>query len=89
MVLHDLNLAARYADHLVVIRDGRMVACGPPRTVITPEVLREVFGVEAEIVLDRRTGRPLCVPRELSEGQRLATSACLDSPLTPAEDNSD
>lgn len=66
MVLHDLNLAARYADHLVVIQDGAMVTSGRPRDVITPEMLRDVFGVEAEIFPDPRTGRPLCLPRELS-----------------------
>ena len=47
MVLHDLAMAARYADHLVAMRDGRVVAEGPPAEVVTPEVIEEVFGVTA------------------------------------------
>ena len=85
LVLHDLNLAARYADHLVVIQGGAMVTSGSPQSVITHELLRDVFGVEAEIFLDPRTGRPLCIPQELSDNERqLTSSACLDSPRTPA-----
>lgn len=68
MVLHDLNLAARYADHLVVLRDGGVVSQGAPGDVITSDMLREVFGVEAEIRQDPRTGSPLVMPRGLNEG---------------------
>ncbi len=62
MVLHDLNHAARFADHLVAIKAGQVVAAGSPETLMTPELIREVFGVDAEVVKDPRTGRPLCVP---------------------------
>jgi iron complex transport system ATP-binding protein len=62
MVLHDLNLAARYADNLVVLKDGQIVATGTPREVLTEAMLRRVFGVEAEVLLDPRTGAPLCFP---------------------------
>jgi iron complex transport system ATP-binding protein len=66
MVLHDLNLAARYADHLVVMKDGQVVTQGPPAEVVTVEMLREVFGVEAEVFADPRTGTPLVMPLGLS-----------------------
>ncbi len=62
MVLHDLNLAARYADHLVAMRDGRIVAQGPPREVITPELLADVFGLHAAVVPDPVSDGVLVVP---------------------------
>lgn len=69
MVLHDLNLAARYADHLIVMQDGQVVAEGSPEAVVTPEMLRDVFGVEAEILADPRTGTPLVMPRGLRKAR--------------------
>ena len=62
MVLHDLNLAARYADHVVAMRAGRIVAQGPPAEVFTVELLAEVFGLAALVVPDPATGTPLVVP---------------------------
>ena len=62
MVLHDLSLAARYADVLVAVQDGRIVATGPPAEVLTPELLLEVFGLRALVVDDPATGTPLVVP---------------------------
>jgi iron complex transport system ATP-binding protein len=61
MVVHDLNHATRHAHHLIALRDGRLVAAGPPAEVVTPALLRQVFGVEAEVLPDPRTGVPLCV----------------------------
>ncbi len=63
MVLHDLNLAARYADHLVVMADGAVLAQGSPAAVITPEVLRTAFRLDALVVPDPVTGAPMIVPR--------------------------
>ncbi|MGP3969461.1 ABC transporter ATP-binding protein [Streptomyces sp. 6N223] len=62
VVLHDLNQAARYADHLVAMKNGRIAAQGPPDEVVTAELVREVFGLEAVIVPDPVTGSPLVVP---------------------------
>ena len=62
MVLHDLNLAARYADRLVAMKAGRIVAQGGPADVITEPLLREVFGLEAKVITDPVAGTPLVVP---------------------------
>jgi len=62
MVLHDLNLAARYADHIVAMRAGRIVAQGAPAEVLTERMLLEVFGLDARVVEDPVAGTPLVVP---------------------------
>jgi iron complex transport system ATP-binding protein len=62
MVLHDLNFAARYADRLVAMRDGRIIAAGEPADVITEELLAEVFGLDARVIPDPVAGTPLVVP---------------------------
>ena len=62
MVLHDLNLAARYADHLVAMRAGAVVAAGSPTEVLTPQHLQEVFGLRATVMTDPVSGTPLVVP---------------------------
>jgi iron complex transport system ATP-binding protein len=63
-VLHDLNLAARYATHIVAMRDGSIVAEGRPRDVLTPELVRTVFDLDAIVLEDPETGRPLVIPRD-------------------------
>jgi iron complex transport system ATP-binding protein len=62
MVLHDLNLAARYADRLIAMRDGRIVAAGEPSVVVTESMLAEVFGLAARVIPDPVAGTPLVVP---------------------------
>lgn len=62
MVLHDLNLATRYSDNLVVMREGSVLAQGHPRDVITAELLEEAFGLRARVIDDPVGGRPLVVP---------------------------
>ena len=62
MVLHDLNLAARYAHHLVAMKDGRIESAGHPKETLTAELVSRVFGVESTIVPDPRTGRPVVLP---------------------------
>ncbi|MBB1243719.1 ABC transporter ATP-binding protein [Streptomyces durbertensis] len=70
LVLHDLSLAARYADHLVAMKDGRVVAQGPPVEVLTEELLAEAFGLRALVRYDEEIGAPLVVP--LSRERALA-----------------
>ncbi|MEW5810322.1 MAG: ABC transporter ATP-binding protein [Actinomycetota bacterium] len=62
-VLHDLNHASRYADEIVVMKDGRIVGQGEPRTVVTAELIADVYGLPCQIIDDPQTGTPLIVPR--------------------------
>ncbi|MDN4639862.1 ABC transporter ATP-binding protein [Agreia sp. PsM10] len=62
MVLHDLNLASRYADHMIAMRDGRVVAEGAPGEVVTPQLMRDVFELDALVLPDAVTGSPTVVP---------------------------
>jgi iron complex transport system ATP-binding protein len=59
VALHDLNLAAMFCDHLVLLREGRVYAAGSPSTVLTRATIQEVYGVRTEIELCRTLGRPL------------------------------
>ncbi|MGO2469766.1 ABC transporter ATP-binding protein [Microbacterium gubbeenense] len=63
-VLHDLNLAARYATHIVAMRDGSVVAEGAPSDILTPAIVRDVFDLDAIVLEDPETGRPLVIPRD-------------------------
>ena len=62
MVLHDISLAARYSDVILAMRDGRIVAEGPPSEVVTPELLWDVFGLRADVIREPSEGRPHVVP---------------------------
>lgn len=62
MVLHDLNLACRYADLIVAIRDGAVYAAGRPADVVTSRLIRDVFGLDCHIITDPLYGTPLCIP---------------------------
>ncbi len=73
MSIHDVNLAAQYSDHVVVLQGGRVQAAGPVETVLRPEVLEPVFGVKVERVA-RAGGRPLywfqsCAHSQISPGR--------------------
>jgi iron complex transport system ATP-binding protein len=63
MVLHDLNLAARYADHLVVMAEGRITMSGRPADVLTPAVVFDAFRLDCLVIDDPVSGAPLIVPR--------------------------
>lgn len=62
-VLHDLNHAARYATHLIAMKEGRIVAQGPPAEIVTAELVQRVFGLDCLVIDDPATGTPLVVPR--------------------------
>lgn len=69
MVLHDLNLAARFSDYIIAIRCGNIIRHGSPEQVMTQEVLRDVFSIDAEVVHEPRTGRPVCLTYDLIDKQ--------------------
>jgi len=62
IVLHDLNLAARYADHVIAMKDGAVAALGSPEDVVTEDLVREVFGLESRVIPDPVSGTPLILP---------------------------
>jgi iron complex transport system ATP-binding protein len=62
MVLHDLNLAARYADHLVMMEHGKLHCSGDPREVFTSDAVRTVFGLENQVIVDPVSGDPMMLP---------------------------
>ncbi|HET6988003.1 MAG TPA: ABC transporter ATP-binding protein, partial [Kribbella sp.] len=62
LVLHDLNQACRFGDHLIAMKDGAIVAEGNPRAVITEEVVQDVFGLAVKVVPDPVAGTPMVVP---------------------------
>ena len=80
-VMHDLNLAARYCERLVALKAGRVCADGPTAEVMSPTVLREVFGIEARIGRDPVTGRPGVLPVPIY--LRLHCAKVVTCPPTP------
>ncbi|WP_085918254.1 ABC transporter ATP-binding protein [Halomonas sp. CSM-2] len=76
LVLHDLNLAAAYADHLVMMRDGQIVTSGAPDEVFTAANLKRVFDLDAQVIQDPETGRPVCVPRKRHHSPHRALPLC-------------
>jgi iron complex transport system ATP-binding protein len=62
MVLHDVNQACRYADHLIAMRGGRIHAAGAPEDVVDEQLVHDVFGIAARVIEDPVTGTPLCLP---------------------------
>jgi ABC-type glutathione transport system ATPase component len=79
MVLHDLNLAARYSDHIVAMKDGEIVAAGRPSSVVTEDLARDVFGVESRVIPDPRTGRPIVLPTAVASSH-IAGQRQIDAP---------
>jgi iron complex transport system ATP-binding protein len=69
MVLHDLNLACRYADNIVAVHDKEIFKQGNPEQIITPELVRSVFGLQCQVTCDPICGTPLCIP--YSKGRHL------------------
>ncbi len=83
MVVHDLNHATRHAHHLVALRAGAVIAAGPPAEIVTPALLREVFGVEGAVLPDPRSGTPLCIAYGLVEPPAPAQAAPQHAPADP------
>lgn len=74
-VLHDLNQAARYADHLIVMLRGKVITTGMPQDVLTKELVKEVFGLDAMICPDPATGTPNVVPLDPRAQKKLSSQA--------------
>ncbi|WP_298325964.1 ABC transporter ATP-binding protein [Haloactinopolyspora sp.] len=83
MVLHDLNLAARYADHLVAMADGAIYAAGEPEAVLTADTVRAVFGLDSQVIVDPISGRPLMLP--IGRHRRLQPHAAPSGPDTAGQ----
>ncbi|MBB6673287.1 ABC transporter ATP-binding protein [Cohnella nanjingensis] len=62
MVLHDINLACRYADHIVAVKDGAVYAQGNPSEMVDARLIEAVFGLQCDIMADPLYGTPLCIP---------------------------
>ncbi|MDX1635432.1 MAG: ABC transporter ATP-binding protein [Marinobacter sp.] len=75
VVLHDLNLAAAYADTLVMMQAGRICYQGEAEKVFTEASLAEVFDLEARVILDPDSGRPVCLPRRMGQAGSVLQTA--------------
>ncbi|MFN3663420.1 ABC transporter ATP-binding protein [Yoonia sp.] len=82
MVLHDLNLAARYADHLVALMQGKVHAAGPPASVLTETVIEKVFGVQCRVMTDPTSGQPMMLPLGRHRLAPTITEQSLQKPVT-------
>ncbi|MCT1998102.1 SIP domain-containing protein [Brachybacterium muris] len=87
IVLHDLNLAARYADHLVAVRDGEIHSQGSPGEVITEQMVHEVFALSSRVLPDPVTGTPMVLP--LGRDPQPAHQPDLDAPDLDAPEPED
>jgi iron complex transport system ATP-binding protein len=75
LVLHELSLAAAYADYLVMIKEGRVVCAGRPDAIFTAERLHDVFGLRASVLRDPASGRLVCVPNSARRAVRQVAAA--------------
>lgn len=73
-VLHELNLAARSADHIVAMAGGQVVAAGTPAEVLTPANLESIYGLDADVVPDPLLGHPVVLPRTAANRAALLTN---------------
>ncbi len=65
-ILHDINLSIRYADHIFAMKKGKLIAEGSPKEIITTDLMREVYGMESDILKDPATGDPYVIPRRVA-----------------------
>ena len=68
MVLHDLNLASRYSDQLLAMKQGKVFSFGTPKQVFTEQMLKECFRIDGTIQFDQTSGKPLCVSYDIYKG---------------------
>ncbi|WGD44667.1 ABC transporter ATP-binding protein [Streptomyces cathayae] len=66
LVLHDLTTACRYADHMIALKDGAVVARGAPSAIVSPDLVRELYGVESSILTDPVHGTPVICPLHIA-----------------------
>lgn len=83
-VLHDLNLACRYATHLVAMKDGAVVAEGDPAEVVTAELVEHVYGLACRVLPDPECGTPLVIPRKSRNGVRRTAPTDVPTPVSAA-----
>lgn len=69
MVLHDINQAARFADHIIALKEGNIIKAGNCEEVVTNEVLKQVYQIDAVIGRDPRTNKPMCMTYHLLKGE--------------------
>ncbi|CIT12687.1 ferric enterobactin transport ATP-binding protein FepC [Streptococcus pneumoniae] len=62
MILHDINLTARYADYLFAIKEGKLVAEGKPEDILNDKLVKDIFNLEAKIIRDPISNSPLMIP---------------------------
>ena len=67
MSIHDLNLASRFSDILIGLKQGQIIANGTPQNVMTTEILAQLFAIKAELTVDIKTEKPLLMNYELQE----------------------
>ncbi|MGM0884333.1 MAG: ABC transporter ATP-binding protein, partial [Bacillota bacterium] len=72
MVLHDINLACRYAHNIVAVKEGRIYAQGEPETIMNEQLIRDVFDMECQVTADPIFGTPLCIP--YGKGRKVAAA---------------
>ncbi|WML41756.1 ABC transporter ATP-binding protein [Neobacillus sp. OS1-2] len=82
MVLHDLNQAARFADYLIALKDGQIIKAGDCEEVMTHDVLKKVFQIDAQIGRDPRTNKPMCITYNLLKGEKKNEKVAI--PIYPA-----
>lgn len=63
MALHDINMAARFCDRIVALREGRLIADGQLEEIMTPDVLERIYGVRMDVIRQPDSGRPVALPR--------------------------
>lgn len=89
MVVHDLNHATLYAHHIVAIKHGKVVHEGAPADVVHPDMLRDVFGIRADVIPDPRTGAPLCLPYALASEEEGGDAPAVRSKKADSSPDSD